>query len=352
MPERIIQTQRLYSLLDWEVYSLLFILIVSAYLFYLIFLPEVSEERHKNVQNHFRNIVRHFFLLSGLFFAFLFLEQMQGQSVWIEKSLPYVGLATLIWGMVVFVKTIRLSILQYLFLGSMRAGVPVLIVNIVSLSVSIGFALWTANHIFRIELGPLVATSAAFSIILGLALQDTLGNLFAGISFQLDKTFEIGDWLEVTQGVNRIQGQVKEISWRGTLLIGWNDEKITIPNRVLASSLISNFTLDNQPILRVQKFTIDAKYSKALIKKTLESATRKVADVKPWPEPFVLISDANQAGVTYKLCYYIDNFGSQNTVLTHVLDECLEALHQQKIEVASQKVEVFGALQIPPTQIL
>lgn len=339
--ERLLQTKKLFALLDWEVYSLLFSLILSAYLFYLVFLKDVSPERHKNVKRHFKNILQHFAVLTILFVLFLSLETLDLNATFVQKALPYLALGTLIWGMVVFVKVTRLSILQYLFLGSMRHGVPVLIVNIVSLSLSVGFVLWTANHIFNVELAPLVATSAAFSIILGLALQDTLGNLFAGISFQLDKSFEIGDWLEVQQGAVKIQGQVKEISWRATLLIGWAEERVTIPNRVLASSMISNFSLESQPILRSHKFQIDYSHPREVVRQCLLESAKKVGSVKSWPEPIVFISETSGSALTYKLCFYIDNFGSQNTTLDHVINESLTRLDALNIKVATDKLNIL-----------
>src|SRR6185312_9023038 len=242
MNDRFINLQNLYSLLEIEPFVLLCSLVLLCWIFYKVFLREANQERHLKLKAHFNRLIRHFLILSALFTTAVLLKRSGGESL--SRALPYVALFCLLWGMIVFVKTCGLIILQYLFLGSMKHGVPVLIVNIFSLILSIILALWCAAAIFNIQVAPLLATSAALSVILGLALQDTLGNLFAGISLQVDKAFEIGDWLEVTSGIQKCTGQVKEITWRATVLSGWtSDELITLPNRFLANAQIANFSL-------------------------------------------------------------------------------------------------------------
>jgi small-conductance mechanosensitive channel len=65
-----------------------------------------------------------------------------------------------------------------------------------------------------VDVTALVATSAALSIILGLALQETLANVFAGLALILERPFEPGDWIQFGTRV----GQVKEVSWRAVKL--------------------------------------------------------------------------------------------------------------------------------------
>lgn len=341
MNTKFIKTQTLYALLDFEPFILLTALFLLAWIFYKLFLREVSEERHRNLKNHFRNLIRHYLLLSMFFLTFGGLGQLtQGEGA-LGRSLPYLGLLTFLWGGIVFVKTCRLIILQYLFLGSMKAGVPVLLVNIFSLALSVILFLWAGTQIFGLDLGPLLATSAAFSIILGLALQDTLGNLFAGISLQIDKSFEIGDWLEITQGVQKTVGQVKEITWRATTLIGWTDEVIVIPNRTMANSHIANFQSGDIPIVRSQLFRLPYGTDLDLAKRVLLESLRGIPDVRTFPEPICLVSENNESWLGIKLSYYIDNYGSQYTAGHKVLTQGLESLRQHGIQTTHTTVKLI-----------
>ncbi|MEZ0390926.1 MAG: mechanosensitive ion channel family protein [Pseudobdellovibrionaceae bacterium] len=339
MGERFLNTKNLYLLLDFEPYFILCCLLALAWAFYKLFLREVSEERHRNLKGHFKNLIRHFVMLTTLFVTFLILKQASGESSF-SRALPYLAVVTLLWGMIVFVKACRLIILQYLFLGSMKHGVPLLIVNIFSLLLSLLLGLWTAASIFNFELTPLLATSAAFSVILGLALQDTLGNLFAGISLQVDKAFDIGDWIEITHGIHKTVGQVKEITWRATVLVGWGDELITFPNRTLASSQIINYSLQDQPIIRSHVFRLPFHTDVTLARQCLLESLKDIKTVRTWPEPFVLVSDPSESFMNYKLGYYIENFGSQYTIADRVIENALRYLKANGIEPALPRLSI------------
>jgi small-conductance mechanosensitive channel len=340
MGERLIKTQNLYSILDPEPFFLLCTLLLLSWLFYKFFLNDISETRHLNVRRQFKNIFHHFLVFSTFFSIYILVSQSFPNG-WIGRALPYLGLMSLGWGMAVFVKVCRLIILQYLFLGSMRVGVPMLIVNIFSLILSIILALWFANQIFGIQVAPLLATSAAFSIILGLAIQDTLGNLFAGIALQIDRSFEIGDWLEVTSGAQKTVGQVKEVTWRATMLVGFSEEKITIPNRSLAAAQISNFSTGEEPIIRSQIFKLKYGVNIEHAKQCLMESIREVKSILTFPEPLVLIFESNESWISLKLIYFIENYGAQYSIADQVMNSALKYLMANGIEISPTRIEVL-----------
>jgi len=114
---------------------------------------------------------------------------------------------------------------------------PTLVRNIFSIITftALFFVIFTVRFP-GINLGALFTTSAIFGVILGLALQDTLGNFFAGISLQADRPFQVGD--VITVGVQRHTGVVEEITWRAVKIR-------TFQNHVV---LISNSTAAKEPI--------------------------------------------------------------------------------------------------------
>jgi len=329
--DRVIQTSRLYQIMDLETYVLLAIFGLTAYLVYRFFLFRVSEERHRNLKTHFKSLTNYFLIFTASYGIFYIAQETASEFDLVRRLVPYLATLCFFSGAIFFVKCSRLVVLQYLFLGSMRAGVPLLLVNIFSLVLSILIGFWTVNTILGVQLAPLLATSAAFSIILGLALQDTLGNLFAGISLQIDKTFEIGDWLEIMNGSTKTVGQVKELSWRSTLLIGFSDEMITLPNKIVAQCQVSNFSPENQPILRSQifKFPFGTDYHQAT--EALEQAASQISEVRAVPAPLAFVQEMNDYGVTIKLIYFIDNYGRQYLVGDKVAQCALELLKQQNI---------------------
>lgn len=318
---------------------LLTLLGITAYLFYRFFLKAVSVARHQSINYHLKSLLKNyviFAVLYGVFNAILMAKNYDFSSL----LSPYFGFITFILGAIFFVKACRLLVLQYLFLGSMRTGVPLLLVNIFSLAVSILIGFWSVSILFGVQLTPLLATSAAFSIILGLALQDTLGNLFAGISLQIDKTFEIGDWLEIMNVNVKIVGQVKELSWRSTVLVGFSDELITIPNKLVAQCQVSNFSPENQPIVRshVFKFPFGTDAQKAI--EILEQAASQISDIRPIPAPFAFTQETSDYGFHIKIIYFIDNYGRQFVIGDKVFRTAFDLLKKHGIQVARPSINI------------
>lgn len=340
MNDRFIQTQRLYQILDLETFILVTVVGLLAYLFYRFFLKDVSVERHQNINAHLKGLVRSYSFLCLFYGFFVILNRFPEFEISIRIA-PYAGLVTFFIGAYFFVNSCRLLVLQYLFLGSIRAGVPLLLVNIFSLVLSILIGFWTFSVLFGVQLTPLVATSAAFSIVLGLALQDTLGNLFAGISLQIDKTFEIGDWLEIMNGPTKIVGQVKELSWRSTVLTGFSDETITLPNKLVAQCQVSNFSPEGQPIVRSHtfKFPFGTDAQKAI--EILEQAASQISDIRAIPAPFAYTQEPTDYGFQVKIIYFIDNYGRQFAIGDKVFKTAFELLKKNGIEVARPSINIY-----------
>lgn len=340
MTENFFSIEALAPLLQIEPYVLLGALALCAWLFYRIFLNEVSDERHRNLRNHHRSLAKYFLTLSFFFGGYFLALGAAPEVPFAARVAPYLGALAFCWGILVFVRACRLWVLQYLFLQSMQEGVPLLLVNVFTLLLSIALAFWVAWKLFNLQLAPLLATSAAFSIILGLALQDTLGNLFAGISLQLEKNFEIGDWIEVTSGIQRSVGQVKEISWRSVLLVGLSDEMITLPNRFMAQAGIANFSPPGQPIIRSHVFRLPFGTPLEQVKDLLERSTAEISDVRGLPAPFAYLQETTESWLSVKLIYFIDSYGSQYSIGDKVQRKGIEVLRQNGIELARTELRL------------
>ena len=87
MNEKVIKTQQLYALLDWEPFVILTTLIVLAWMFYKFFLRDVSQERHFNLRSHFKNLTSHYLFLLTVFASFLVIQNVPLDSSFL-RSLP------------------------------------------------------------------------------------------------------------------------------------------------------------------------------------------------------------------------------------------------------------------------
>ena len=89
-----------------------------------------------------------------------------------------------------------------------------------------------------VDISPLLAGGAVGGVIIGLALQDSLSNVFAGLFLNMDRPIKVGDLLKLDQDR---EGFVEEVGWRYTKVRLWNDSLLMIPNNKFGQSTFINF---------------------------------------------------------------------------------------------------------------
>ena len=89
----------------------------------------------------------------------------------------------------------------------------------------------------------LLTTSAVGAVVVGFALQDTLGNLFAGLAIQIEKPFRVGHWISVGD----FEGKVQEVTWRATKLLTKAGQFVIVPNSVMSKDPILNYSEPTVP---------------------------------------------------------------------------------------------------------
>ena len=112
-----------------------------------------------------------------------------------------------------------------------------IIADLLSGAIYTATALAVVDFVFDVPIGGLIATSGVIAIVLGLALQSTLSDVFSGIAMGLEHAYKPGDMLGVEGG---IEGQVIQIGWRSTQIATFHSSVAVIPNSVIAKSRLEN----------------------------------------------------------------------------------------------------------------
>lgn len=147
------------------------------------------------------------------------------------------GLLYLLPVLVLVVRATSLAF-QWVFYRRQGAPPPSLLDSVVSvLLYGIGVGA-IASQWFDVELTPFLATSAVVGAVVGLALQDTLGNLFAGIALHSEAPVHVGDWVRVGDR----DGRVEQVSWRAMRLRTWDGDTLTVPNNEVARHAVLNYS--------------------------------------------------------------------------------------------------------------
>lgn len=185
------------------------------------------------------------------------------------------------------------------------------------------------------QLDALLTTSALLTAVIGLSLQDTLGNLFAGLSIQAQNPFAVGDWIQYGDDPTAV-GRVIEINWRATKVITLDDVEVIIPNGPLARTPIRNFTKPTPISRRSLYVVVPFKEPPHRVQSTILGALVDTAGVLADPAPSVLTADFTERGVRYWIRFYTDDFAARETTDALARERIWYALRRAGIEMAVQ----------------
>ena len=231
-------------------------------------------------------------LVSGIWF-----QGLAPEGSWARVLKTFLGIE-IIW--------ITLSLLKAVFLwrGAALARIPVLFLDVVRLTLVLLGSAFVIAGVWNKDLSHFLTTLGIGSIVLGLALQDTLGNFFSGIALFFERPFRVGDWVRVGDR----EGEVIEANWRSVHLRDRQEVMVVIPNSVLGRERIENFSRPT-PVCGVTArvgFSYDDPPN--VVKDVLQEVLRGSPGVLKEPRPRVRTKDFADSSVTYEIKYFIDRF--------------------------------------------
>jgi small-conductance mechanosensitive channel/CRP-like cAMP-binding protein len=183
------------------------------------------------------------------------------------------------------------------------------------------------------ELGSLLTTSALLTAVVGLSLQETLGNLFAGLAIQAQRPFRVGDWIQIEGTPDKSIGMVTEINWRATKLLTVDGIEIVVPNALLAKSPLRNYS---QPIPASRRgIRVQAPYAMPphRVETALLEALKGCPGVLEDPGPMTLVSEFADSGIEYALFYSIDEFSRRGAIDSAVRRRVWYAFQRAGIDI-------------------
>jgi hypothetical protein len=153
------------------------------------------------------------------------------------------------------------------------------------------------------DIGPLLATSAVTSLVLGLALQPILANFFAGLVISLEKPFRINDWIKVGDQ----EGRVMAITWRTTHLRTRDNDNVVIPNAKLADERVLNYYYPHP--MHLERIRVGVRYQEPphRVRRALLDCAAGVPGTVDKPTPEVYIQAFEESAVVYELRVWIED---------------------------------------------
>jgi small-conductance mechanosensitive channel len=145
--------------------------------------------------------------------------------------------------------------------------------------------------------------------VVGLAMQDTLGNLFSGIALHMEGSFEVGDVIHSGD----YHGVVEAVNWRATHIRGFNNQLVVLPNSVISRERFEIFARGNFNA-RVVPIGVDSEAVPARVIDVLTQAVVHIEGVAREVPCLARIAAFNDSSITYEVKYFLRDYSMRDRV--------------------------------------
>ncbi|HEV3455944.1 MAG TPA: mechanosensitive ion channel domain-containing protein [Thermoanaerobaculia bacterium] len=267
-------------------------------------------------------------ILAALAATLLVFGRLRPGYAWLPVALSwtllFLGLATILRLLAMFLFDVHLQ-------GQRGVRLPPLLPAVAMALVYLVTALVTLKLAFPgFDIGPLLATSAVTSLVLGLALQPILANFFAGLVISLERPFRINDWIRVG---DHQEGRVVAITWRTTHLRTRDNDNIVIPNAKLADERVHNFYYPHPLHLERIRVPVHYKEPPYRVRRVLTDCAAGVPGTLDKPSPDVYVIAFEDSAVIYELRVWIDDVANSPRIGSDLRSRAWEELRRAGMSI-------------------
>lgn len=175
--------------------------------------------------------------------------------------------------------------------------------ELIAAVIYIAAVLVVLNSVLNLPVNGLLATSGVIAIVLGLALQNTLADVFSGIAVGLEKPFHVGDRVSLTEN----EGVIVQINWRSIRIQTDSEDQVTIPNSIVAKGQIINRSVPTRRRATSVEITLPADIPAERVLELMRQATLLSPDVLAEPSPLLTLRRSGLASATYAVTFFISD---------------------------------------------
>ncbi|MDP9523903.1 mechanosensitive ion channel family protein [Pseudomonas putida] len=173
-----------------------------------------------------------------------------------------------------------------------------------------------AGYVMQLPVKGLLATSGVMAIVIGLALQSTLADVFSGIVLNTTRPYQIGDSISI----DGTEGKVLDIDWRATRLLTGSGSLAVIPNSVAAKARLLNHSRPADVHGVSISVVVPAKVRPKRVFDALEKALQGVSAILATPKPKVTVKASTLESVEYEASGFVADAGIKGDARNQLFD--------------------------------
>jgi small-conductance mechanosensitive channel/CRP-like cAMP-binding protein len=179
-------------------------------------------------------------------------------------------------------------------------------------------AIALSAFVFDLPVSTVFATSSVLAVVLGIALQSTVGDLLGGLALNLEEAFRLGDRIDVDE---RTSGRVVEMTWRSTHLLARSGDLAIVPNSLLSRSKIINHDARGPYVHRsTVSIKLENTEAPARVRELLRAAALSARGVLAAPEPLVEIAAFTDWALEYRIVFFYIDHSEELPIASAILE--------------------------------
>src|SRR5215471_16676459 len=172
-------------------------------------------------------------------------------------------------------------------------------------------------YVFDLPVSGLLATSGAIAIILGLALQSTLSDVFSGIVLNFSRPYRPGDWISIDGSTD---GRVIEMNWRATHVLTGNSDLAIVPNSTIAKAKIVNTSSPSGIHGMSVTIQLDPKTPPSTGAEILRHAVLNTQPILATPSPSVGVKSITADAIEFDISFSVEELGRSTRAQNELFD--------------------------------
>ena len=221
-----------------------------------------------------------------------------------------------------------LLLVELLLEGRLKMQVPHILSDAITMGLFV-ISVFVILYARNLNVTGLFTTAGVLSIVLGLALQDTLGNFFAGLALQTERPYQVKDWVSFAD----FEGTIEDVSWRSTQLRTRNNDIVTVPNSSLAKETFVNHSRPSRISGRLVDIGVAYRHPPAEVKRVLLAACGEVPEILATPRPLVRLKSFNDFSISYEVKFWIKEYDKVPDIEEAFRTVVWYALRRHEIEI-------------------
>lgn len=237
-------------------------------------------------------------------------------------------------------RVVRVMVLHFLHVQKKFEKAPQLINRIINVIIYAIATLIILDH-FNISITPIMATLGVGAVAVGLALQGTLSNLFAGMRVLSDRKINLGNYIEMEGGIS---GYVEDISWSTTTIQTLSNTIVVIPNSKIADSIVTNYSIPQDEtsvvvqcgvsyksnLKKVERVTLEVAEK---IQKTIGGAARSF-------KPSMRYHTFGESNINFSIVLRAEHITEKYKITHEFIKALKERFDKEKINIAFPTVKI------------